>query len=67
MKRLIQRCRWMVVLGPWMERISENVRMQKNRQIRERDRPTKVRSCNSNLFCWETETESQRERERERW
>ncbi|CAG5897893.1 unnamed protein product [Menidia menidia] len=42
MKRLMQRCKWMVVLGVWMERIIENVRMQINRQIRERDRPTQI-------------------------
>lgn len=59
MKRLMQRCRWMVVLGLLMERISENVRMQMNRQTSERGRPTQVISCSSNLFCWE------RERERE--
>lgn len=59
MKRLMQRCRWMLVLGLWMERISENVRMQMNRQINERDRPIQVISCNSNLSCW-----GQRERER---
>lgn len=53
MKRLMQRCRWMVVLGLWMERINQNVRMQMKRQIRERDRPTQVISCNSNLFCGE--------------
>lgn len=58
MKRLMQRCRWMLVLGLWMERISENVRMQMNRQINERDRPIQVISCNSNLSCW-----GERERE----
>lgn len=52
MKRLMQRCRWMVVLGLWMERIIENVRMQRNRQISERDRPTQVMSCNSKWFWW---------------
>lgn len=57
MKRLMQRCRWMVVLGLWMERINENVRMQMNRQIRERDRPTQVISCNSNLSCLDSERE----------
>ena len=49
----MQRCRWMVVLGLLMERISEKVRMQINRQISERDRPTQVISCNSNVSCWE--------------
>lgn len=52
-KRLMQRCRWMVVLGLLIERIKENVRMQRNRQNSERDRPTQVMSCNSNLSCWE--------------
>lgn len=47
MKRLMQRCRWMVVLGLWMERIIENVKMQMNRQISERDRPTQVIRCSS--------------------
>lgn len=51
MKRLMQRCRWMVVLGLWMERINENVRMQTNRQTNERDRPNQVMSCKSNLSC----------------
>lgn len=51
MKRLMQRCRWMVVLVLRMERINENVRMQMNRQISERDRPNQVMSCNSNLSC----------------
>ena len=55
MKRQMQRCRWMVVLGLLMERINEKVRMQMNRQISERDRPTQVITCNSNLSCWETE------------
>ncbi len=56
-KRLRQRWRWMLVLGLFMERIIENVRMQMNRQNRERDRPTQVISCNSNLFCQKKEKE----------
>lgn len=55
MKRLMQRCRWMVVLGLWIERINENVRMQMKREISERDSPTQEISCNSNLSCWQRE------------
>lgn len=50
-KRLMQRCKWMVVLGLWMERIIENVRMQKNRQRSERERPKNVIICNSKGSC----------------
>lgn len=57
MKRLMHKCRWMVVLGLLMERINENVRMQKSRQISERQRPNQVISCSSNLSCWEGERE----------
>lgn len=51
-KRLMQRCKWMVVLGLWMERIKENVRMQTNRQRSERKRPKYVIICNSKGSCW---------------
>lgn len=57
MKRLMQRCRWILVLGLWIERINKNVRMQMRRQISERDRPTQVISCNSNLSYWARERE----------
>lgn len=50
-KRLTDRCRWIVVLGLLMERIMEKVRMQRKRQSSERDRPTQVISCRSNLSC----------------
>lgn len=40
MKRLMQRCRWMVVLGLLIERIIENVKMEMNKQISEMDRNT---------------------------
>lgn len=46
-KRLMQRCKWMVVLGLWMARIIENVRMQTNRQRSERERPKYVIICSS--------------------
>lgn len=51
-KRLMQRCKWMVVLGLWMERINENVRMQKKRQSSERESPKDVIICNSKGSCW---------------
>lgn len=51
-KRLMQRCRWIVVLGLWMERIIENVSMQMSRHKSEKDRPNHVISCNSKRSCW---------------
>lgn len=36
-----------------MERTRENVRMQMNRHSSDRDRPTQVISCKSNLSYWE--------------
>lgn len=53
MKRLMDRCRWIVVLGLLMERIREKVRMQRKRQTSEMDRPTQVISCRSNFSCWQ--------------
>lgn len=52
-KRLMHRCKWMVVRGLWMERMSEKVRMQMSRQISDRDNPTQVTTCNSNVACRE--------------